>query len=348
MKFKLALKNLPFVPNRRQVIYVESEYDKTVNTFILNNYERIQRKCFFIGLEFCYLPKLAKEVCAADVAFYNAPYASVKEGNEKINSAYLLQFMAHPENKEFIPPSLLFLKYDDNDDRLKEEEVIFDGFSITDQNGFPTLEDIFFLRLEDIYNLSNENRILHRVGDEEEQYGSYNADLKFDKDALDIATDIYFLIQKLEKRGFTRYMLQQFIDGKEKLSRLKITEEFRIFLPDYGNREILMTPLPKAVFLLFLKHPEGIVFKCLPDYQEELTAIYTKLKPTADKEKVKESIIDVTNPCSNSINEKCARIREAFISQFNENLARNYFVTGARGMAKKISLPRELVEWDNK
>ena len=215
MKFKLALKNLPFVPNRKQVIYVESEYDKTVNTFILNNYERIQKKCFFIGLEFCYLPNLAKEVRAKDVAFYNAPYASVKEGNEEINSAYLLQFMAHPENKELIPPSLLFLKYDVNDDRLKEKEVIFDGFSITDQNEFPTLENIFFLRLEDIYNLSNENRILHRVGDEEEQYGSYNADFKFDKDALDIATDIYFLIQKLEKRDLQDTCFNNSLMGKK-------------------------------------------------------------------------------------------------------------------------------------
>jgi hypothetical protein len=48
----------------------------------------------------------------------------------------------------------------------------------------------------------------------------------------------------------------------------------------------------------------------------------------------------------NSINEKCARIRSAFIREFDESLAKNYFVTGERGEPKKISLPRDLVVWE--
>ena len=55
---------------------------------------------------------------------------------------------------------------------------------------------------------------------------------------------------------------------------------------------------------------------------------------------------DVTNPLLNSINEKCARIRGAFISQFDESLAQHYYIYGMRGEAKKISLPRNLVEWE--
>ena len=40
--------------------------------------------------------------------------------------------------------------------------------------------------------------------------------------------------------------------------------------------EIKMEPLVKAVYLLFLKHPEGIVFKCLPDYRKELAELYKR------------------------------------------------------------------------
>jgi hypothetical protein len=54
----------------------------------------------------------------------------------------------------------------------------------------------------------------------------------------------------------------------------------------------------------------------------------------------------VTNPLSNSINEKCARIREAFVGQFDEHFAKNYYIDGKRGEPKKISLPRELVKWE--
>ena len=56
----------------------------------------------------------------------------------------------------------------------------------------------------------------------------------------------------------------------------------------------------------------------------------------------------MTNPLLNSINEKCARIRSAFVKVFDEGLAKNYFVTGERGEAKKVILPRDLVVWEDK
>jgi hypothetical protein len=107
-----------------------------------------------------------------------------------------------------------------------------------------------------------------------------------------------------------------------------------------------MEPLVKAVYILFLNHPEGIVFKELTDYREELLDIYKQLKPLGLNQRTIQSIEDVTNPLLNSINEKCARIRSSFIKEFVEGLARNYFVTGERGEAKKITLPRDLIVWE--
>ena len=95
-----------------------------------------------------------------------------------------------------------------------------------------------------------------------------------------------------------------------------------------------------------LRHPEGIIFKHLPDYRRELAEIYQMIKPFGLTDRAIRSIEDVTNPCLNSINEKCARIRGAFISQFDEKLAQHYYIYGERGEAKKISLPRELVTWE--
>ena len=107
-----------------------------------------------------------------------------------------------------------------------------------------------------------------------------------------------------------------------------------------------MEPLVKAVYLLFLKHPEGIIFKYLPDYRKELTDIYNMVRPWGLSDKSIRSIEDVTNPLLNSINEKCARIRGAFVGQFDNHMARHYYIDGLRGEAKKISLPRELVVWE--
>jgi len=154
-------------------------------------------------------------------------------------------------------------------------------------------------------------------------------------------------VQKLRAKGMNEWTFRGLFKTKAQLSRLVITKDHRILLPDYNDIEVKMEPLVKAVYFLFLNHPEGIVFKELTDYREELFCIYKKLKPMGLSKRTIQSIEDVTNPLLNSINEKCARIRRAFMKEFDESLAKNYFVTGERGEAKKIALPRDLVVWED-
>ena len=130
-----------------------------------------------------------------------------------------------------------------------------------------------------------------------------------------------------------------------KLSRLTIAKDCTIKLSDY-NKEVKMEPIVKAIYLLFLNHPEGIVFKHLPDYRKELVDIYQKIKPMGLTERVIRSIEDVTNPLLNSINEKCSRVRAAFQAEVDPMFIEKYAITGKSGDAKKISLPRDLVVWE--
>ena len=131
-----------------------------------------------------------------------------------------------------------------------------------------------------------------------------------------------------------------------KFSRITIAKDYTIFLTDYDNKEVKMEPIVKAVYLLFLNHPEGIAFKHLPDYRKELADIYQKIKPFGLTERAIRSIEDVTNPLLNSINEKCSRIRAAFVAEVDPSLADQYYIIGKSGEEKKISLPRDLVIWE--
>jgi uncharacterized protein (DUF1810 family) len=130
-----------------------------------------------------------------------------------------------------------------------------------------------------------------------------------------------------------------------KLSKLRITKDGTILLADY-QKEVKMEPIVKAVYLLFLNHPEGIAFKFLPDYRKELTDLYQKIKPLCLTERAIRSIEDVTNPLLNSINEKCSRIRAAFLSEVDSSLLEQYIISGKSGEVKKIALSRDLVVWE--
>lgn len=130
-----------------------------------------------------------------------------------------------------------------------------------------------------------------------------------------------------------------------RLSRLTIAKDCTITLSDY-QQEVKMEPIVKAIYLLFLNHPEGIAFKYLPDYRKELADIYQKIKPYGLNERAIRSIEDATNPLLNSINEKCSRIRAAFLPVVDSTLLEQYIITGKSGEVKKITLPRDLVSWE--
>jgi len=152
-------------------------------------------------------------------------------------------------------------------------------------------------------------------------------------------------IQKLKEYGMSEKEITSLLHIEEPLLKLTISKNYRIFLGD-NHIEVHMEPLVKAVYLLFLSHPEGIVFKDLPDYRRELTKIYSEVRPWGLSERALQSIEDVTNPLLNSINEKCARIRKAFINVMDNKAAEPYIIKGMRGGIKKISLPHDLVVWE--
>ena len=142
--------------------------------------------------------------------------------------------------------------------------------------------------------------------------------------------------------------------ARAKLSRLLITKDYRFFLVDY-QKEVELQPVHKAVYLLFLAHPEGIEFKRLGDYREELTRYYMATAKLLDKEKIMEGVEHLVNPLDNAINEKCSRIKKVFFDMMDDYVASYYIISGhtqkhIAGSSKIwyerlkiIKIPRELV-----
>lgn len=154
-------------------------------------------------------------------------------------------------------------------------------------------------------------------------------------------------MKMLREKGVSEEEIRELFEVQKPLSRLQVTKDYRIVLQDYGGREVKMEPIHRAVYCLFLMHPEGIRFKELPDYREELAAFYRSMKlSTQARKKVEKSIVDLTDPLKYSISEKCIRIREKFLEVMNAETARHYIISGERGKARKIRLDRSLVIWE--
>ena len=166
------------------------------------------------------------------------------------------------------------------------------------------------------------------------------------KDTADILRDLRMTVQRLRLEGVSLMAIHEFIDKQEPLSRMIITPDYRIFLPDYNNMEIEMGALPKAIYFLYLRYPKGIIYKHMPDYYNELLGIYKQLRPNTDEARLNLTVTKVVNPLGNALNENLARIRKAFVEKFDEHLANNYIILGERGAAYSISLDRDLITWE--
>lgn len=158
--------------------------------------------------------------------------------------------------------------------------------------------------------------------------------------------------------------------AKASLSRIVITHDWHILLPDY-DKELELTPIHKAVYAFFLRHPEGLEFKQLSDYRDELTRLYTSVletemqpekrgilrrrKKTIDPAQVRETIDRLVNPLDNAINEKCSRIKATLGTLVDKYQLPYYIIAGhavkhVEGSTrtwferkKVITIPRTLV-----
>ncbi len=189
-----------------------------------------------------------------------------------------------------------------------------------------------------------------------------------DETALDKARQLRQLVNDLRIMGRDDLLLRAITvpvleelrieAARGSLSKLIITDDYRIVLAD-SNKEVPLTPIHRAVYLLFLNHPKGIEFKLMNDYHDELLEIYRNISPTTDIAKAEETVNRLTNPLDNALNEKCSRIKAAFCGMMDEYSASYYIIDSqAQQMIagsprkwfrrlKAIKLPRELVSYEH-
>jgi hypothetical protein len=138
-------------------------------------------------------------------------------------------------------------------------------------------------------------------------------------------------------------------NDKEKISRIVIDKEGRIFLPEYSSVEVKMPYLPKTVFIFFLIHEEGLEFKSMYNYVQELYEIYqiVALEKNTEAGKIRRSLENLVEPVNNRIYEICSIIRRTLSVVVPASLMEVYCITGKRGEKHRIPVERVFVDVKN-
>ncbi|MBO7381862.1 MAG: hypothetical protein J6U03_00635 [Muribaculaceae bacterium] len=150
-------------------------------------------------------------------------------------------------------------------------------------------------------------------------------------------TDPSDLVQTLLKGKFV-------IGNPPGISPLVVNKDLKIILPNYNEVEVKMPALCRAIYILFLRHPEGIALRDIADHRAELESIYTIVKPGRDDAIAAAAFDNLLNPMSNTLKEYISKIKRCFaLCIINDEVARNYYITGKKGEAYGVALNPELI-----
>ena len=363
---------LPFTPKSNVVIYfdVMGIIDKHRPAIVIDGYyDEIMQVFRRGGLEFCFLPRIANHMELEKIYHYFNPQAGenehlpyrdlyrdqdlldylVEDYNELRLKPGLIQYMGEAYDKEDtyrfsytpIPPDFEHNPFDLISQYVEQHGVREAFFEPREQEEQEQEQGGFFSRIF----RRNREAAPPPVSESSCMERSISDVAEEDVDVEMVMSEVQMLVERLRRSGVGEIALQRLFRPTQELSRIHVRYG-RIFLPDYNNKEIKMPPLSKAIYMLYLRHPEGIKFAYLPEYRDELLRIYELISGRDSREDIRRSIDDVTDPTRNSINEKCSRIKQAFLREFDDSIAKNYYITGGRGEAKKILLPPDKVTWE--
>jgi hypothetical protein len=375
-----AIKDLPdfivsegeLLPEQNIVVYYEPHFSPLINEYIQQHKDKIQTTLTKKGLDFLYLGDLDTIDLedATDIISYYFPQLNPKNitssGVSEIKETLLRDNIIGNLFRGDILDNPCFIKLKKRNEKeynysvyylpeetLKEIEgainhylwVVTPPYDERNQ-GIQYRKSKFSIDDDEIKTESLESSIEVSSGFKRELEA-----LLLNNGKVHTLKTMLSLIEKVspERLGLEGKMLSILNDLhtniQPKISQLIISPVGGIYLKDY-NIEVKLTPLQKTVYLFFLSKPSGIFFKDLPIYKKELLEIYSRISSRTDLESLRSSIDELANPYSNSMSEKCSRIKEAFLKQIDDEWARYYYISGERNEQKVIKLDRNKVVFE--
>ena len=164
------------------------------------------------------------------------------------------------------------------------------------------------------------------------------------------------------KRDIVNYIVRYHDDPKELMGellrgkmvvgqpgRVLVNGDMKIVLPEYDEMEVKMPAMSRTLYILFMKLRKqgtgGVVLKNIDQYRDDIIDIYNLVKPGARERRVAQSVDNLCDPLSDSLNQAISRVNRCIKSVITDKkLVEQYMITGARGEEYGIALDPELME----
>lgn len=332
------------------VVYLETEYSPVLHHFIQRNLSALEGLYKKREQDFVFLPSLLQDITAILPRLH--PGIKIDENVDSRNittlvTGKLFEELGVPGERQGGMLLTRAVKGGVRDSGSKLADFMLTPFW-SKEEGIPA-QDFFechaSLSRVKINHPFQHNCISLLPLDYEEPEEPKEPEGRFAHEVTQIVSEIDERIKLLKNKGLFNLLTETIAPMLlPDLSRLRVTDDFKIFLTDYQNMEVEMNPLSKTVYFLFLRHPRGIFLRHLSFYRDELAEIYKLLSGRSSLDDMLESVKRLSDPSDNSIYEKCSRVKRAFLKNLSDDIARNYYISGAIDHPKSIALTASLIE----
>lgn len=345
-EYELAFGLLPNEPDSNQVIYLESHKNTDFEKYVTTHLDVVKKIFSEYGLEFIYLPELIDSITddeLEDAARYYAPWSD-PTNMRALREACRISISQIPEK----------VKLKDGDPAVVNSK----GRAFKVDVSSPGLYNTLFYQMAEAYASEGwRKNERFRFADIEtmpsmvcEECSIPEPDSPID-DEYDEADRMYRELRRRHRGWMLVKILSEQLRKDEVLSPIIISSPRKLLLPAYNNMEIRLTPATMAFYLLFLKYPEGIRFKELVNYRNELYKLYCYTTRSTDKMAIARTVDLMVAQLDGNQNIQRSRIKAAisknFIAHFCEETAQWYYLDGKRGEPMKIKIAGEpgKVDW---
>lgn len=170
-------------------------------------------------------------------------------------------------------------------------------------------------------------------------YGQYTTDTE----TAVLLQEMENIARALKLKGVKSELFDEMVSALEQPVPLVVSRFGKVHLHELGNLEVKMDAKQLALYVLFLKHPEGLLADEVVGHRSELLKLYRQYTHIGDPEKHEAIVDSLLSEEKGDLYTNINRIKTSFTNSLGPRLARHYIIARSDEDGKyRIALPEEM------